>query len=263
MNKVGLLSLIFLGLMMSLGECSASSNSFINNNQYEVMISSERSITETGADTLLDDKIALTESNMDNLEKYDEIMSAELPVILVSAGQSGGVLLAESICIRAGIPYDMAFIPTGEQLASGVGLPEYKEYNQEESIRKSIDLVGTPYKTIVFAMGRYTLGMPPTTPEPTFETELERIEDNIEWAEENGVTIIGIHIEGQILRGESGSETEVIIDTILPHCDMILTTATSNYDNKFSDFAHANNIPYKVVDKVLELVPIFQDIFLL
>ena len=95
----------------------------------------------------------------------------------------------------------------------------------------------------------------------TVDTEVARIQSNIDWAKKNNVTIIGMHVEGKSLRGKPGSDNETIIDAVLPSCQMIIATEGSNHDGKFTDYAAANNIPCEVVKNTTALVPVLQAIF--
>lgn len=190
-------------------------------------------------------------------------IKCQLPVIFISAGQSGGVYVTDALCQRAGVPYDRADAPTGEHLASGVGLPGYKEGPNVLPVQVENYAgvaTGTPYKTVVFVMGASLKGMGASG--LTVETEVARLKTNIDWAEKNNVTIVGMHVEGKSLRGKPGSDNEVIIDAILPYCDMIMATTGSNHDNKFSDFAAANNIVCEIVKNSTAMVPVFQEMFL-
>ena len=190
-------------------------------------------------------------------------IKAQLPVIFVSAGQSGGVYVTDALCVRAGIPADWSDAPTGDQLASGVGLPAYNA-NDPKVLPVQIDVKstaakGTPYKTIVFVMGASLKGMGASG--LTVDTEVARIQSNIDWAKKNNVTIIGMHVEGKSLRGKPGSDNETIIDAVLPSCQMIIATEGSDHDGKFTDYAAANNIPCEVVKNTTALVPVLQAIF--
>lgn len=95
----------------------------------------------------------------------------------------------------------------------------------------------------------------------TVDTEVKRIQTNIDWAKKNNVTIIGMHVEGKSLRGKPGSDNETIIDAVLPSCQMIIATEGSNHDGKFSDYAAANNIPCEIVKNTTAIVPVLQAIF--
>jgi len=189
-------------------------------------------------------------------------IKCELPVIFISAGQSGGVYVTDAMCKRAGVPYDRADAPTAEHIASGVGLPAYKE-GSDAPLNLELHAgvaTGTPYKTVVFVIGASLKGMGASG--LTVETEVARVQANIEWAEKNNVTIVGLHVEGKSLRGKPGSDNEIIIDAILPHCDMIMATTGSNHDNKFTDYAAANNIACEIAANSTAMIPLFQEMFL-
>lgn len=203
--------------------------------------------------------------NFDQIPSVDATFNlsfAKLPVIFVSAGQSGGVYVTSGICDMAGIPYDWAACPYGSDLASGVNIPAYipgEGVPPLKFVYNSGEETGTPYRTLVLVMGASPMGM--TASGLTTETEIKRIQSNIDWAKENGVPIIGMQIEGKSLRGKPGSDAERIIDAVLPACDMVIVTSGSDYDGKFSQWGRNNNIPVEIVKSTLDLIPVFKQIF--
>lgn len=197
------------------------------------------------------------------LNPSGEYIRAKSPIAVVSAGQSGGAYVAEAIFGRAKIGIDWADAPTIAHLASGVGMPAYNP-NDPNVLPVQVEShcnfsIGTPYKTIIMVMGASLKGM--NASGLTVDTEIKRIQSNISWARKNNITIIGIHLEGKSLRGKPGSDNERIIDTVVPYCDMIITTAGSNFDGKFSDLATRYNIPIAVAKNTTAIVPIIERIF--
>ena len=197
------------------------------------------------------------------LNPSDEYIKAKAPVIIVSAGQSGGPYVAMALLDRAKLGYDYADAPNVTHLASGVGLPAY-DPNDSNVLPVQIESncnypQGTPYKTMIMVMGASLKGMGASG--LTIDTELKRIQANISWARKNNVTIIGMHVEGKSLRGKPGSDNERVIDYVLPYCDMIIVTEGSNFDGKFSDLANRYNISISVAKNVSAIVPIIAKIF--
>ena len=189
-----------------------------------------------------------------------EYINADLPVIAVSAGQSGGVYVIDAIFGRAGIGLDWADVPTYAYLESGVGMPAYNP-NDPNGLPLLIESKcnypqGTPYKTMIMVMGVSLKGINESN--LTLDTELERIQTNIDWAIDNDVTIIGMHVEGKSLRTANDNR---IIEAVVPHCDMIITTAGSNFDGKFSTLATRYNIPISVVKNTTAVVPLIYKMF--
>ena len=186
----------------------------------------------------------------------------ESPVIFISAGQSGGVYYTNFICDTVGIKYDWADAPEANHLESGVGLESYdpKRDLYIQYIKGSDVPDGTQYNTIVLIMGTFILGIP-TTPF-NFSMELLRVKRVVAWAKENDIAIIGMHVEGIELRGKPGSDNELIIDSIAPLCDMLITIASSNFDDKFTRIAAENNIPLSVAPNARALTNIFEKVFI-
>ena len=194
------------------------------------------------------------------LNPSDEYIKAKAPVIIVSAGQSGGPYVAMALLDRAKLGYDYADAPNVTHLASGVGLPAY-DPNDSNVLPVQIESncnypQGTPYKTMIMVMGASLKGMGASG--LTIDTELKRVQANISWARKNNVTIIGMHIEGKSLRTPND---ELVISTVAPYCDMIIVTEGSNFDGKFSDLANRYNIPISVAKNVSAIVPIMNKVF--
>lgn len=87
---------------------------------------------------------------------------AKLPVLTTSAGQSPDVTTVNIILEEAGIGYDYCDVPTVEILAAGVGLGG-RESGVGFHAEVHTDLTrfpqGTPYRTVIFAIGASLKGM--------------------------------------------------------------------------------------------------------
>ena len=116
---------------------------------------------------------------------------------------------------------------------------------------------GTPFKTIIIGMGEKSILDELTI---AYEFLLQRNVDIVKWAKENGVSIIGIHID----KKENSSAINynmTIFETIIPYCDLVITCLSSPFSEEVIEKAEKSNIPLIVVDKTYDLVPLFKDIF--
>ena len=165
---------------------------------------------------------------------------------------------AESLdlfCVYVGIKYD--FISTGDavfssqQLVSGTGLPGvYTRYYQDRTFKSGFP-DGTQYNTIVFLIGvnsRSTLWWQPGT----IDAVIRQVKSNIEWAKDNGIKVVGMHLGGEYYRdsksgGKGDLHNERLIDNIAPMCDILIVQSSpggsdGNFDGKFTKIAEEHNI---------------------
>jgi len=191
-----------------------------------------------------------------------EIPKAQLPVLTTSAGQSADVETLNVICEEAGIPYDYCDVPSVDLIKAGVGLAD-KESGPGFHVEVHSDLSrfpkGTPYKTIVFAIGASLKGMGASG--LTVEAEVKRLKNIIEYCKANGILIIAVHTGGTSKRGAPGSDNEQMIDAVAPFADYIIVTADSNKDGRFNTIAKEKGIPLSQVEYALEIVDILKQVF--
>lgn len=193
-----------------------------------------------------------------------EIPKAELPILNTSAGQSPDVTTLNIICEEASLGYDYCDIPDAGLLSSGVGLGgREKESRSGFHVEVHTDLTqfphGTPYKTVIFAIGASLKGMGASG--LTVDDEVKRLSSVIKYCKDNGIFVIGIHVGGQSKRGAPGSDNERMIDAVAPSADYLIVTKDSNKDGRFSQIANENNIPLTEVDYALNLVDTLQAVF--
>ncbi|MCP2521034.1 glycoside hydrolase family 5 protein [SCandidatus Aminicenantes bacterium Aminicenantia_JdfR_composite] len=192
----------------------------------------------------------------------EEIPKAQLPVITTSAGQSPDVTTVNIICEEAGVMYDYCDVVTPEMLKDGVGLGDRKSapgFHVEVHTDLNKFPKGTPYKTIIIAIGASLKGMGASG--LTVETELERLKKVINYCKKNGIFIIGVHIGGSSKRGAPGSDNERMIDAVAPYADYLIVTTDSNKDGRFTEIAKEKGIPLTEVKYALEVVDIFKKVF--
>ena len=187
---------------------------------------------------------------------------AELPVLITSAGQSPDVMTVNIVCEEAGIKYDYCDVPDAALLDSGVGLADKKAgpgfhveiHSDLEKFPK-----GTPYKTVIFAIGASLKGMGASG--LTVETEVKRLKEVIERCKKKEIFVIAVHAGGISKRGAPGSDNERMIDTVAPFADYLIVTKDSNQDGRFDTIAKDKGIPLTQIEYALELVEIFNKIF--
>lgn len=194
--------------------------------------------------------------------KETDIPKANLPILTTSAGQSPDVTTLNIVLEEAGIKYDYCDVPDAETLSAGVGLAG-KESGPGFHVEVHSDLdkfpKGTPYKTVIFAIGASLKGMGASG--LTVESEMKRLKEIINYCREKKIFIIGIHVGGQSKRGAPRSDNEKMIDAVAPFADYLIVTADSNKDERFSSIAKEKGIPLTQVEYALNLVDILKQVF--
>ena len=193
----------------------------------------------------------------------EEITSkAQLPVLTTSAGQSTDVITLNIIMEEAEILYDYCDIPGLDLLAEGVGLGG-RESGEGFHAEVYTDLdtypKGTPYKTIIFAIGASLKGMGASG--LTIDSEVARLTSLIDYCKKNNIFIIAIHAGGASKRGPTGSDNEKMIDAVAPFVDYLIVVEDSNKDGRFTKISEENGIPISQVDYALDIVSILQQVF--
>lgn len=190
------------------------------------------------------------------------VPKAMLPVLTTSAGQSNDVTTVNIVLEEAGLGYDYCDVPDVDIMKAGVGLAD-KESGPGFHAEVYTDLAkfpkGTPYRTLIFAIGASLKGMGASG--LTIETEESRLKRIIDYSKQNKIFIIAVHVGGTALRGAPGSDNERMIDAITPSADYIIVTKDSNKDGRFTKIAKSKNIPLTEIDFALDLVSIMKQVF--
>jgi len=190
------------------------------------------------------------------------VPKAKLPMMTTSAGQSQDVTTINIVCEEAGLGYDYCDVPTAELLATGVGLSG-KQSSEGFHAEVHTDLAkfpkGTPYKTVIFAIGASLKGMGASG--LTVDTEEARLKKLVAACKQKKTLVIAIHVGGKSTRGPAGSDNERMIDAVAPEADYLIVTKESNHDGRFSKIAKAKNIPLTEIEYALDLVDIFKSLF--
>jgi len=190
------------------------------------------------------------------------VPKSQLPVLTTSAGQSQDVTTLNIVMEEAGIKYDYCDVPTPEMLAAGVGLGG-KEAGPGLHIESSTDTArfpkGTPYRTVIFAIGASLKGMGASG--LTLESEEARLKKVIDYCQKNKIFMIAVHVGGESKRGQAGSDNERMIDAVAPYVNYLIVTKDSNKDGRFSKISKEKNIPLTQVEFALGLVDILKQVF--
>ena len=189
-------------------------------------------------------------------------LKASLPVLTTSAGQSPDVNTLNIIMEEAGVKFDYCDVPTVEMVKAGVALGGKKSgegFHVEIYTDTAKYARGTPYKTIIFAIGASLKGMGASG--LTIEDEANRLKAVIDYCKANKIFIIAAHLGGVSKRGAPGGDNERMIDAVAPFADHLIAVADSNKDGRFTEIAEQKKIPYTEVKYALGLVEIVQKAF--
>jgi hypothetical protein len=206
---------------------------------------------------------ALLLSSISSAASQDtEIPKAQLPLLTTSAGQSPDVTTINIVCEEAGILYDYCDVPDAELIAAGVGLGD-RESSEGFHVEVHSDLEqypkGTPYRTVIIAIGASLKGMGASG--LTVDDEVGRLKKIIDHCKKTGITMIGAHVGGSSKRGAPGGDNERMIDAVAPFVDYLIVTSDGNKDGRFNKIAEENGIPLTKIEYALELVDILKKVF--
>jgi len=195
--------------------------------------------------------------------EVEDIPQAQYPVLTTSAGQSTDIETLNIIAEEAGIKYDYCDVPTPEILKDGVGLGGRESADTGFHVEIHSDLekfpTGTPYKTIIFAIGASLKGMGASG--LTIEDEAKRLKEVIDYCKKNDIFIIALHVGGVSKRGAPGGDNERMIDAVAPYADYIIAAKDSNKDGRFTSIAKDKGIPFTEVEYALGVVDILKKVF--
>jgi Domain of unknown function (DUF6305) len=192
----------------------------------------------------------------------DNVPQAKLPVLTTSAGQSADVNTLNVIMEQAEVTYDYCDVPTVAMVKGGVGLAGKKPkegFHVEINTDLSQFKTGTPYKTVIFAIGASLKGMGASG--LTVDAEQKRITEIIQYCKQNKIFIIAVHSGGESKRGAPGSDNEKMIDAVAPFANYIIVVKDSNKDGRFTKIAKEKGIPFTQVDYALGIVDLMKKAF--
>ena len=168
----------------------------------------------------------------------------EQPVLITSIGQSAGAAQAKILAMKAGLDFT---------------------YDQ----RAALELLDG-VKTLIVVPGASGKGLGAAGVD--LDAEIAWATELIDRAEELGIRLIVLHIEGQARRGPSSQTT---IDVCAPRAAQLIIkgagteeaaaemdeVANGNFDFMFSDLAAEYEIPIAFATTTLDVVPVLQALF--
>jgi hypothetical protein len=192
----------------------------------------------------------------------DTVPRAKLPVLTTSAGQSADINTLNDIMEQAAIKFDYCDVPTVAMVKNGVGMGGAKS-KEGFHVEVGTDLAkfkaGTPYQTVIFAIGASLKGMGASG--LTVDDEMKRVRDLIEYCKKNKIFIIAVHSGGEPRRGAPGSDNEKMIDAVAPYANYIIAVKDSNKDGRFTKISKEKNIPFTQVDYALGILELMKKVF--
>jgi hypothetical protein len=192
----------------------------------------------------------------------ESIPRAKLPVLTTSAGQSADVNTLNVIMDQAGVKYDYCDVPTAAMVKGGVGLGGAKTkagFHVEVTTDLARFKAGTPYQTVIFAVGASLKGMGASG--LTVDAEAKRVTEIIQFCKQNKILVIAVHPGGQSKRGAPGSDNERMIDAVMPFADYIIAAKDGNKDGRFTRIAKEKGISLSIVDYALGIVGLMKKTF--
>jgi len=170
----------------------------------------------------------------------------EQPVLITSIGQSAGAAQAKILAMKAGLDFT---------------------YDQ----RAALELLDG-VKTLIVVPGASGKGLGAAGVD--IDAEIAWAAELIDKAEELGIQLVVLHIEGQARRGPTSQMT---IDVCAPRADHLVVkgaatleeaaelemqeVANGNFDLMFSELAVEHEVPITFVATTLDVVPVLQELF--
>ena len=187
---------------------------------------------------------------------------AKLPVLTTSAGQSNDINALNIVMEEADLKYDYCDVPTADLVKAGVGLAG-KESGAGFHVEVNTDTAkfakGTPYKTVIIAIGASLKGMGASG--LTVDTEEARVKKLVDFCKANKIYLVAVHAGGTATRGPAGSDNERMIDAVAPFADYVVVTKDSNKDGRFTKIVEKSKAPFDQVDYALGLVDVVKKLF--
>jgi hypothetical protein len=119
------------------------------------------------------------------------------------------------------------------------------------------------FKSIIIVTGASLKGMGAAG--VSIQDELERTAELIAEAKQQGITIVGAHVEGMSRRAQGAAagdnSDELSIDAVIPHSDLIVVRQDGNEDRRFSIISENDGIPLILFEKNMQLGDVLTSVF--
>jgi len=178
------------------------------------------------------------------LEAQDAPVTADLPVLLTSCGQSPGPTRIEFFLNRLDLDHEFLDMATAQDLLDA-------------------QAAGKPYKTLIIVTGASLKGMGAAG--VSMREELIRTEALIQEAKRLGITLIGAHVEGMARRAQGAAagdnSDEQSIDAVMPNSDLMIVRQDGDEDRRFSIISENDGIPLILFEKNMEMGDVLERVF--
>jgi hypothetical protein len=179
-----------------------------------------------------------------SLDAQEARVTAELPVLLTSCGQSPGPARVKFFLNRLKLEHEFLEQATAQDLV-----------DRREA--------GNPIEALIIVTGASLKGMGAAG--VSIDDELARTEALIAEAERQGITIIGAHVEGMARRAQGAApgdnSDELSIDAVCPKSDLMIVRQDGNEDRRFSIISENRDIPLILFEKNMELGDVLERVF--
>ncbi len=179
-----------------------------------------------------------------SLDAQEAPVTAELPVLLTSCGQSPGPARVKFFLSRLELEHEFLEQATAQDLIDR-------------------QKAGSPFKAVIIVTGASLKGMGAAG--VSIDDELARTEALIAEAKRQGITIIGAHVEGMSRRAQGAepgdNSDELSIDAVCPESDLMIVRQDGNEDRRFSIISENQGIPLILFEKNMELGDVLQKVF--
>jgi hypothetical protein len=183
------------------------------------------------------------------VEAQDAPVTADLPVLLTSCGQSPGPTRIKFFLDRLANDHDLAH--------------EFLDMATAQDLMDA-QAAGKPYKTLIIVTGASLKGMGAAG--VSMREELIRTEALIQEAKRQGLTLVGAHVEGMARRAQGAAagdnSDEQSIDAVMPFADLMIVRQDGDEDRRFSIISENDGIPLILFEKNMEMGDILERLFI-
>lgn len=178
------------------------------------------------------------------LDAQDAPVTADLPVLLTSCGQSPGPTRIQFFLNRLDLQHEFLDMATAQDLVDR-------------------QAAGNPVKTLIIVTGASLKGMGAAG--VSMREELIRTEALIAEAKRQGILIIGSHVEGMARRAQGAAagdnSDEQSIDAVMPFSDLLIVRQDGDEDRRFSIISETSGIPLLLFEKNMEMGDLLGRVF--
>ncbi len=171
-------------------------------------------------------------------------VTAELPVLLTSCGQSPGPERVRFFLRRLDMDHEFLEQVTAQDLIDRQGS-------------------GNPFKTVLIVTGASLKGMGAAG--VSMREELSRTGALIEEARRQGLTVIGAHVEGMARRAQGAApgdnSDEMSIDAVMPLADLMIVRQDGDEDRRFTVISEGDGVPLILFEKNMEMGDVLTRVF--